>query len=80
MPRGLSLVSSFDPNWEYLNKTIHNQFRLFFENIFFLLQFRLTTVNFSYARKMVCDITAAKKTDLIELEMRLVIKKSRQWP
>ena len=34
--RVLSLISLLDPNLEYLNETIHNQFCLFFGTIFFL--------------------------------------------
>ena len=54
-------------------------FVYFSKRYFFFVPFRLTTVNFWYDRKMVRD-SCCRKTDLIELEMRLVISRSSQWP
>ena len=54
-------------------------FVYFSERYLFIVLFRLTTVNIWYERNMVWH-TCCQKAALIELEMRLVIKRSSQWP
>ena len=73
MPRDLSLVSLLDPNWEYLNETIHNQF--IFSLFRFVLQQSISDMTTKWS-----EIPAVEKIDLIELEMCLVISRSSQWP
>ena len=70
-------MSLLDPNLEYLNETIYNQFCLFFGMIYFLVQFVLQ-LSISDMIAIWSEITAAEKNDLIELEVRLEIKRSSQ--
>ena len=78
--RGLSefyLLSLLDPNLEYLNETIHNQFCLFFGTIFFPFNFVLQ-LSISNMTAIWSEIPDVEKTELIELEVGLVIKRSTQ--
>ena len=69
MLRVLSLISLLDPNLEYLNETIHNQFCLFFRNDIFSLFNLVLQPSISDMTARWSEIPAAEQTDLIELEV-----------